>query len=368
MTTRLESKLDSEGRYQGGTLQLWSLTYAAIFLSEYHMETGDRKVVKWLDFLSEELFSHQFHQMGPEAEAHLRALRERRGDRGDPVPPYWFAHGRVSPTSSGYVHLGVNAANACLAWSLLAEAGANVDLENLAATKDFIEENCPSGAMGYAATNGPNETPPDAFGRTGVLGLALHLDNDRKSYTKTVAESLERQYPQNLYFSHATCVMGKAWGILAIASLDPGEFRKLMDSYRNDFDMIRLHDGSFVSNPASKNGHGHIDLKGGDGSGHKWTTAFNALIYTLSTKRLRIAGGENTPKAEEVSKAPANPFRTFTSADGTGSFEGRLLIFDHKGGIVRISKRNGGTVDVDFEKLSKNDQQYLREYHDAQQQ
>ena len=366
LTDQLKSK-SNKGVYQGGNLQLWSLTYAAIFLSEYHMETGDRKVVKWLDFLDDNIFSHQFHQMDAEAEAHLRALRERRGDRGDPVPPYWFSHGRVSPKSSGYVHLGVNVANACLAWTLLAEAGADVDVENLAATKDFIEQNCPSGAMGYAAKNGARSTPSDAFGRTGVLGLALNLNNDRDVYTKTVAESLKRQYPKNLYFSHATCVMGKAWGILAMASLEPEEFRILMDSHRNDFDMLRLHDGSFVSSPAIKNRHGDIVLKGGAASGHKWTTAFNALVYTLSAKRLHISGGGNPAKVAAKLKAPTTPNRTFTNAEETKTFVGSLVTFDQQGGIARIRRRYGSIVDVPLKNLSKKVQEYLKEYDETHQ-
>ena len=72
-------------------------------------------------------------------------------------------------------------------------------------------------------------------------------------------------------------------------------FRKAMDDIKFDFDLIRLPDGRFVSNP----GHlelnpQHFDLqsKNGYGSeGHRWTTAFNALIFSLSHDRLRLTGG-----------------------------------------------------------------------------
>ena len=62
---------------------------------------------------------------------------------------------------------------------------------------------------------------------------------------------------------------------------------------RDSFDLVRLSDGSFVANPVGEKGHSKLDLlHGGVGEKHRWTTAFNALIYALGEKRLRIAGGD----------------------------------------------------------------------------
>jgi len=289
----LEDHTNSEGHYENGNLELWSLNYAAIFLAEYYLATGDKKVFRSLEFLNREIYHRQFHQADAAAVAHATALRKRRGDKGEPVPKYWFAHGKLDTKSSGYLHLGANVANACVAWSLLHEAGVGVDLENFKATKDYIEEACTVGTMGYAARIGQAGTPGDAFGRTGTLGIAMYLDGNRPEYTLKVKGALNRLYPKHFYFSHATCVMGKAWGVLATAQHDPELFRQMMDDCRDDFDLLRLSDGSFVSNPVPKNLHGKLDLLfGGNNQKHRWTTAFNALIYALGERRLRITGAK----------------------------------------------------------------------------
>lgn len=292
LVKHVKEKTNETGHFDGGTLDLWSINYASIFLAEYYLKTGDKHVMKTLEFLNEEIYHRQFHQMDEETEAHLKNhLINKKGFKHDPIPDYWFAHGLVNTKSGGYVHLGVNVANASVAWALMHEAGVNVDVENLTSTLDYIEKACVSGAMGYSSYLNQQGHPPDAFGRTGVLGLALHLRQDRPDYMQVVTDSLIKQYPKNYYFSHSTCVMGKAWGTLALAALDKEHFRKMMDDVKGDFDLLRLHDGSFVANPAKNNRHGDLDMKiGGSGERHRWTTAFNALVYTLAEKNLRISG------------------------------------------------------------------------------
>ena len=291
----LDARTGDDGHYDGGQLDLWSINYAAIFLSEYYLLTNDKRVLKSLEFLNEEIYCRQFHQMGGEVTRHFTEHLKNKGLKSDPVPPYWFCHGKPSTESNGYIHLGANVANACVAWHLLERAGASVDVDNLVATLDYVEKACESGAMGYASRIGQKGTPPDAFGRTGTLGVALYLGGGREEYTTKVSESLRKQYTKNYYFSHATCVMGKAWGTLAMATLDPESFRGMMDEMKDDFNLLRLSDGSFVSNPAKKNLHGYMDLKsGGSGEKHVWTTAFNALIFTLGEGKLAITGNSSS--------------------------------------------------------------------------
>lgn len=300
----LKQHVNAEGHYENGRLELWSLNYAAIFLAEYYLATHDPSVFPALEFLNQEIYHRQFHQADAETVAHVTDHRNRKGYKGDPVPKYWFAHGKIDTQSSGYIHLGVNVANASVAFSLLHEAGVDVDMENLKATKDYIEKACVSGAMGYAAKLGQKGTPGDAFGRTGTLGIALYLDGHRPEYTSKVTGAMNRLYPKHMYLSHGTTVMGKAWGVLAIAQLDPPLFRRIMDECRHDFDLLRLSDGSFVANPVGEVGHSKLDLlHGGNGEKHRWTTAFNALIYALGERRLRITGGHpDRPKMSGRSK------------------------------------------------------------------
>ena len=293
LVQHINKKKDKDGHYKAGALELWSLNYAAIFLSEYYLRFKDKRVFPTLEFLNQEIDYRQFHRMSSAAREHTKDhLVNVKKYKGDPVPDYWFGHGLVTEKSNGYIHLGVNVANALVAWSLMERAGVNVDEENFTATMDYVEKACVSGAMGYASRLNQRGTPPDGFGRTGLLGVALFLQDDRPKYTKTVTGALNKLGDKSYYFSHATCVMGKAWGSLAMADLDPEQFRKQMDQMKGDFDLLRLSDGSFVSNPVKKNIHGKQDLlTGGSTDHHRWTTAFNALIFAIGQKKLVIAGG-----------------------------------------------------------------------------
>ena len=289
----LKQHVNADGHYENDKLELWSLNYSAIFLAEYYLATKDKSVFPSLEFLNQEIYHRQFHQADAATVAHVTEHRKRKGYQGDPVPKYWFSHGKITPKSGGYIHLGVNVANACVAFKLLHEAGVDVDMENLKATKDFIEKACVSGVMGYAASLGQTHLDGDAFGRTGTLGVAMFLDGGRPEYTAKVTGAMNRLYPKHMYLAHGTTVMGKAWGVLAIAQLNPPLFRRLMDECQHDFDLLRLSDGSFVANPLGTKGHSKFDLlHGGNGEKHRWTTAFNALIYALGSKRLRITGGD----------------------------------------------------------------------------
>lgn len=295
ITGYLKAHLDQDGRFQSPSpLELWSLNYAAIFFSEYYLVSQDKSLLPTIELLNAEISRRQFHYIkkhDKETTDHIIALRKRRGDKGDPVPDYWFAHGDLDTKSSGYIHLGVNVANACMAWPLMAEAGVKVDTENLKLTKDFIEKACPVGNMGYGAQLGQKGHLSDSFGRTGALAVALHLDNDRPAYTKKVAFSLSQLQEKYIYNAHGTPIMGTAWGVLGMANLDPSLFRRVMDSCQNDFELLRLSDGSFAANPISDESYLKNDLLfGGNGDKHRWTTAFNAMMYSIGKKSLRITG------------------------------------------------------------------------------
>ena len=284
VTNHLEDRIDSNGHYRGGILDGWSVSYVTMFLSEYYFRYQDEDVKETLRFLSDEIHWRQFRNLDEASKAHMIAHLTARGNT-TPFPEYWFGHGRITPTSGGYIHMGCGVANAVLAWSLAEKAGVDVDSENLENTLDYVEIAAPLGRMTYAAGPNQRDTPNDAFGRTGNLGLALHIRNNRPSYTNLVKDSLNGQYSPNYYRSHATAVMGKAWGTIAIANLDPDEFRQMMDEMQEDYDLLRLSDGSFVTNRSS-----HDLLQGGSGDRHRWTTAFNALIYAIGQRKLFIAG------------------------------------------------------------------------------
>ena len=53
------------------------------------------------------------------------------------------------------------------------------------------------------------------------------------------------------------------------------------------------------------------------------------------------------------------PARTWTSADGSKTFEGKLKSYDTKAGKVSVSVQNGRTITFSIDKLSGADQKFL---------
>lgn len=264
--------------WPGSGLSTWQVTYGAIFLSEYYLATGDASVLPTLQRLNFNIEKRQFHQ----TPKHVLEARKSTEE----VPPYWFGHDVISAVPS-YTNLGVNTANAVLGWQLLSECGVAIDRKNFEQTRDFIEIAGPDGDMRYAGV--PNQTSRDgeSIGRTGVLGVAYALCEDRREHATKIARVLGELEAEHYLHSHASSAMGKAWATLALATLDPKAFRVAMDRYRYDYNLIRLSDGSFAANPKS-----HFQSKGNPdfSYGRKWTTAFNALIFALPRGHLRITG------------------------------------------------------------------------------
>jgi hypothetical protein len=290
-----------DGHFGSTSLEGWQLMYGATFLGEYYLATRDPRIPPMLQYLNREIEHLQYRTLEPDILAHLNTMLGAKGEKRDPlVPPYWFSHARPTTASDGYVHLGANVANALVAWSLLAECGVTIDRDNFNKTRDYVQVACPSGEMAYAPWPNQRGGDPDAFGRTGILAVAYRLQSDRPEYTAKILAALNRHRETHYYVSHSSAVMGKAWGTLGLAALDPELFRQTMDHFKYDYALIRLHDGRFVANPAhwAEAGHPQCDLKGAYGDEHRWTTAFNALVFALGKKRLRIAGAERKPKAQ----------------------------------------------------------------------
>ena len=257
-----------------GGLECWKLNHASIFLAEYYLQTGDPRAKAKLNELYKLLRSQQLTQ----------------------TPyPFWFSHqkflGKAPDSTSGYIYLGVNVANSLLAWSLMGECGIEMDAEQAMNTWNAVQVAGPTGEMPYAAAAGQSGGDPDAWGRTGVLAVANHLTPGQLVYGKTIAGALGRQWDRLYFSSHATSAMGKMWGTLGTAALDPVLFRKLMDKYRYSFSLMRLEDGRFVAQPGV-GGKNIYTSQGIDFEfGPVWTTALNALVFSAGFRHLRIAGG-----------------------------------------------------------------------------
>ena len=235
-----------DGHFGPTSLEGWQLMYGAMFLSEYYLATCNQRIPPMLVYLNQEIDRLQFRHLDAETVAFLNKQHPKNG-----VPPYWFGHAKISQGHKGtYFHLGVNTANALVAWGLINECGVAIDRGNIARTMDYVQVACPSGEMGYAGRPDQRGGADDSFGRTGVLAMAYHFNDDRPAFGQKINAALQRHCREHYFTSHSSAVMGKAWGTLGIAASNPVLFRQVMDHFKYDYDLIRLHDGRFVANPA----------------------------------------------------------------------------------------------------------------------
>lgn len=408
-----DTKRTVDGHFGPTSTGGWQVMYGAMFLSEYYLATGDRRIPPVLAYLNKEIEYVQFRNLDPGTVAVLNTKFPTQV-----VPPYWFGHGRIDPehlANPAYFHLGVNTANALVAWGLIDKCGVPIDRQNYTNTLDYVQVACPSGQMAYNGRPNQRGADHDAFGRTGVLAMACALDKGRAAYSRKVAAALQWSCLKDYYTSHSSESMGKVWGSLGIAALDPKLFRQVMDNYKYDYDLTRLHDGRFVYNPAkwAEASNPHFDLKGATGDGHRWTTAFNALLFALGKQRLRLTGGSlNIPGVDPaklkgelrqvfhlirdlhyeraakalrkfLSKSPADAeketaealmayvanftqpekadspeYRTWTDASGKHHLEAALVGTTADG--VTLRKKDGSEFVVSVDQLSKEDQQWLQ--------
>lgn len=96
-----------DGFWPGYGATTWQVAYGAFYLSEYYLATGDARVLKTLAHLNVNLERRQFRS-APKSD--IDAAKN-----GEVIAPYWFGHDAIRPEAH-YQHLGVNTANALLAW------------------------------------------------------------------------------------------------------------------------------------------------------------------------------------------------------------------------------------------------------------
>ena len=264
------------------TLGNWDMAYAAIFLSEYYLHSGDRGIPEILAGLYRGLIGTQYANTPPED-------LKRWTDEGETMPAQWWGHGPVARLG-GYANLGAIVATNLIAFGLMHECKVPVDMENVDSIMDYIARVSPSGAMGYSSKPYDGGVV-DEFGRTGALATGLLVLNRRPKHAQRSVEALTgtARGIDHVLSSHSASGLGKWWGLAALARADAEGFRKVMDHYRYDFELARFHDGRFVWNPRETWGYAHLGYwEAGNEPHHLWTTTFNALILAIPRQNLSL--------------------------------------------------------------------------------
>ena len=257
-------------------LWTWHPSYHCIFLCEYYLKTGDKRVLKTIEELTRRLYLAQV--LDP-------ALYTDRMHGGQPQAKNFLkgglGHGH---RIAGYGTMTITTLLAMISWELAEDCGIAVDQAHVDIAYDCIHENThESGYMGYRFATGAY-TP---VGRQGLSIIAHQVAGDRDAgdYVKRVTGHLAKSKTR-LNDGHGDNIQAVFWGLLGIQlSGDKAAIREMFDYNKAFINMARTHDGAFVVQPGRNAAEKAYYL-----SPRIHPTAAMVLVLGMNDPQLRIQG------------------------------------------------------------------------------
>jgi len=218
----------------------WYPSYQTIFLAEYFLQTGDKRVLPTIEedckrlYLSQvidpDLYKNAMHGGQPQAANFLK------GGNG---------HGaRIE----GYGTMTISTLMAMLSWELAEDCGIKIQDFNRDIAYDCIHANThESGYMGYRFATGAY-TP---VGRQGLAIIVHRLANrsGTEDYMKRITGGLAKSKTR-LNDGHGDNSLAWGWALLGIQlSGNDAAIREVFDYNKAFINMARTHDGAFVAQP-----------------------------------------------------------------------------------------------------------------------
>jgi hypothetical protein len=267
-----------------------------------------------------------------------------------------------------------------MTWQLGKQCQIETDEETVERSFQFLDRGTTeAGSIAYGGeftlNNGPvdwkqwkTSTRNGGSHKSGLGHLVFLLAPERKEAAKMMKlhlSNIDAAY-KDMPDGHACALMGLTWGWAGTyASEDKKLKKKVGDYYKAWINLARCHGSdSYVILP----GRDYADYSYYRGNIRNHTTAAVAFLYSYSTPKLRIQGADGSDaekskktNAGRLSNLPYGELRKYHNADRTKSFEGRLVVFDPGIGLVRVRLENGRMSDLEFLKLSKEDQEYVVE-------
>jgi hypothetical protein len=254
----------------------WYPSYQAIFLAEYFLQTGDKRVLPTIEedcrrlYLSQVIdpdhYKDAMHGGKPQAKNFLK------GGNG---------HGaRIA----GYGTMTITTLMAMLSWELAEDCGVKIQDFNRDLAYDCVRTHThESGYMGYRFANGAY-TP---VGRQG-LSIIVHKVADRPGtdeYLSRVTGGMAKSKTR-LNDGHGDNALAWGWALLGIQLSDnDAAIREVFDYNKAFINMARTHDGAFVIQPGR-----NLHEKAYYMSPRIHPTAAMVLALGTDQPRLRIQG------------------------------------------------------------------------------
>lgn len=257
---------------------VWPASYQSILLSEYYLATGDEKVIRTIQGISEVLESGQVEDMAN----YQDRTHGKMGNVGKKFRTGGLGH---NTNVGGYGTMTITTALGVAAWELAKDCGATVDQNKIDLAINYLKASTTEkGYIGYHTKQGAYS----AAGRQGLSVIAHKLSDkpaEHSDYVKVVCEGLSDS-KKYLNDAHADSVLGLSWGLLGTCvSGDEKALRDMMDYNKAWLNMARCHDGSFVALP----GRDMYD-KGYYMSSRLHLTATMALVYSMDKPNLHLLG------------------------------------------------------------------------------
>jgi hypothetical protein len=260
---------DDEIDYRG--LDCWKYGLYGVCLAEYHLATGDRKVLGELREIDRWLIQAQFDA----------PYRKGKGTGG------WGHRPKDRPGGNGYGPICMITAQAMTAWSLMARCGIEIDRKRFALAHDFIARGTNDiGYVWYADGNGGNGKYAD-MGRTGASAVAHAVCPFERRRHRGYALRNARCIGENTSTfpdTHGSPLLGMGWTALG-AAVDPDSFRKLMDRHVWFFNLSHCPDGTFYYQPNRDNNPQDYAA-----DPRLSASATMALILSIRFQSLRVMG------------------------------------------------------------------------------
>jgi hypothetical protein len=261
----------------------WYPTYQSIFLAEYFLQTGDKRVLPTIEenckrlYLSQvidpDLYKDRMHGGQPQAANYLK------GGNG---------HGaRIA----GYGTMTITTLMTLLTWELAEDCGIQIENFNRDLAYGCIHTNTnETGYMGYRFATG-------AYSPIGLQGLSLitHRVAERPGtadYMSRVTRGLERSKTR-LNDGHGDNSLAWCWALLGIQqSGNDSATRSFLDYNKSFLNMARTHDGAFVIQPGR-----NLHEKAYYMSPRVHPTAAMVLALGMDKPRLKIQGANGKPQS-----------------------------------------------------------------------
>ncbi|HSP43693.1 MAG TPA: DUF6288 domain-containing protein [Luteolibacter sp.] len=261
----------------------WYPSYQAIFLAEYFLQTGDKRVLPTIEedckrlYLSQvidpELYKDAMHGGQPQAKNFLK------GGNG---------HGA---RCAGYGTMTITTLMAMLSWELAEDCGIEIEDFNRDIAYDCVHTHTgEDGYMGYRFATG-------AYTPVGRQGLAIIVHKiaerpDTDAYLSRITPGMAKSKTR-LNDGHGDNALAWGWALLGIQlSGNDAATREVFDYNKAFINMSRTHDGAFVIQPGR-----NLHEKAYYMSPRVHPTA--AMVLALGTEkgRLRIQGVNGKPQS-----------------------------------------------------------------------